>query len=123
GIMFLGFAVHTWLQKEEEVEHEGEEAVTRAHFLPSVWKAFLVIFIAEWGDLTQIATAGIAAKYHEDLFTILCSATLALWAVTAIAVMLGRKMRHFVNFDLLKKISVGVFLLVGAYFIWTWFRA
>ena len=30
-----------------------------------VTTAFIVIFIAEWGDLTQILTANLAAHYHS----------------------------------------------------------
>ncbi len=42
--------------------------------------AFLVFFVAEWGDLTQILTANLAARYHSAL-SVGLGATLALWAV------------------------------------------
>ena len=43
-------------------------------------RRFSVIFLAEWGDLTQILTANLAAHYH-DPFSVAVGAILALWAV------------------------------------------
>ena len=51
--------------------------------------AFTVIFVAEWGDLTQLLTANLAAHYHDPL-SVATGAILALWAVSAIAVTGGR---------------------------------
>lgn len=126
GILFLGFAAHTWFHHDEEEAKAEEETPSisgRTKFLKSTWKAFLVIFIAEWGDLTQLATASIAAHYHDSLFTVFWAATLALWAVTAVAVFIGHKVKHVIHASLLKKISTLVFIAVGIYFIWTWSRA
>ena len=50
---------------------------------------FAVIFAAEWGDLTQLLTANLAAHYHAPL-SVATGAILALWAVSAIAVTGGR---------------------------------
>ena len=125
GILFLLFAAHTWFHRDEE-EAEEEKSATeiseRTIFLAAAWRAFVVIFIAEWGDLTQLATASLAAHYHEFPITVFSAATLALWSVTAIAVLVGSKMKHVIHVDWLKKISVVVFTLVGFYFIYTWAR-
>ncbi len=48
-------------QEEELVEKEAA-----SHRRVAV-TAFLVIFLAEWGDLTQILTANLAAHYHDPL--------------------------------------------------------
>ena len=50
--------------------------------------AFVVIFLAEWGDLTQVLTANFAARYHSAL-SVGVGAVLALWSVSAIAVVSG----------------------------------
>lgn len=50
--------------------------------------AFGVIFLAEWGDLTQVLTANLAARYHSPL-SVAVGATLALWAVAGLAVVGG----------------------------------
>jgi len=130
--MFFVFAWHTWFHRDEEEANEAQasESVVektleekhlseRTIFLATFTKAFMVIFIAEWGDITQLATAALAAKYHHDLLTVFVAATLALWAVTALAVILGQKLKHVLHIDLLKKISVAVFILIGSYFIYT----
>ena len=50
--------------------------------------AFGVIFLAEWGDLTQVLTANLSARYHAPL-SVAVGATLALWAVSGLAVIGG----------------------------------
>jgi putative Ca2+/H+ antiporter (TMEM165/GDT1 family) len=51
--------------------------------------AFVVIFVAEWGDLTQILTANLAARNHDPL-SVGVGAVLALWSVAALAVIGSR---------------------------------
>ena len=51
-------------------------------------KAFGVIFLAEWGDLTQVLTANLAARYHAPL-SVAVGAALALWSVAGLAVIGG----------------------------------
>ena len=53
--------------------------------------AFLVIFLAEWGDLTQILTANLAAHYHDAL-SVGVGALLALWVVAGLAVVGGQSL-------------------------------
>jgi len=59
------------------------------------WRASLasfgVLFAAEWGDASQLATAGITARYGEP-FAVGLGAWLALVAVAGIAVLVGRKL-------------------------------
>lgn len=50
--------------------------------------AFGVIFVAEWGDLTQVLTANLAARYHAPL-SVGIGAALALWSVAGLAVIGG----------------------------------
>jgi hypothetical protein len=50
--------------------------------------AFLVVFIAEWGDITRIVTSNLAAHYHDAL-SVAVGAVAALWAVAAMAVTAG----------------------------------
>ena len=65
ALLFAGGAAYLLLVPEKEEEAEGEEeADTASVGLKTVGAAFLVIFIGEFGDLTQILTANLAAKYH-----------------------------------------------------------
>jgi Ca2+/H+ antiporter, TMEM165/GDT1 family len=92
--LFLGGAV--WMLKSGS-EDENEPGPDAARFgagapgLLRVWAtSFAVIFIGEWGDITQITTANFAARYHDPLI-VAAGAALALWAVSGLAVFLGPK--------------------------------
>lgn len=120
GLLFLGFAAHTWFfhDKEEAVaESKSAEAPALTQFGAAVWRSFLVIFVAEWGDITQLATASLAARYHDSLLAVFLAATLALWCVTGVAVAAGKKVGHVVHVTVLKKASTALFAAVGLYFI------
>lgn len=114
GVLFLVFAVMMWRREEcddKNVECDEEEKTVR--FYKSITSTFMTIFIAEWGDLTQLATATLVAKSHAPI-TIFTSATLALWAVTAIAVIVGNKAKHLISPKLLQRIAATAFVVVGA---------
>jgi len=53
--------------------------------------SFTVVFIGEWGDVTQITTANFVARYHDPLI-IGVAALAALWTVSALAVFGGAKL-------------------------------
>ncbi len=74
--------------------------------------AFAVIFVAEWGDLTQILTANLAAHYHSAV-SVGVGATLALWAVAAIAVVSGEGLVRRISVRRLRQLT-GIILLVLA---------
>lgn len=120
GAMFIAFALHTLLfhdKEEKAAECETAPIAPRARFWPSAAKSFGVIFLAEWGDLTQLATASLAARYHQHLFIVFSAATLALWAVTAIAVVAGKKLGHAIHVNVLKYVGAAFMAAAGIYFI------
>jgi Ca2+/H+ antiporter, TMEM165/GDT1 family len=109
GVVFVGCAVVMWLRKAEGEarEHEAKEGFWRV--LATV---FAIVFVAEWGDLTQIATAGFAAKY-DAWPTILFASSAALWAVAAIAVFAGNRAGRLLDPKRTQKIAAIVFAIVG----------
>ena len=75
--------------------------------------AFVVVFLAEWGDLTQILTANLAAHYHSPL-SVGVGATLGLWAVAGLAVIGGQSLMRIINIRTVRIITaVVLFLLAG----------
>lgn len=78
------------------------------------WKVFAtsfgVVFLGEWGDVTQIATANYAANYH-DPWSVGVGALLALWAVTSLAVTVGVKALTLIPPRVLQRVTGGVLLL------------
>ncbi len=70
GIGFLAFAVLA-LREDEEKElqeaAEKEAALERKRRLPPFAIYFLVVFAAEFGDLTQLATAALVARASNPI--------------------------------------------------------
>ena len=115
ALLFFAFAATTWLRKEEKVE--GDDSITATLSFGTVaWKSFLVIFIAEWGDITQLATASLQAKFHAP-WTLFSAAICALWIVTAIAVFAGNRLKGLVNPRTLNRVSAAAFVGAGVYFL------
>jgi len=112
GGLFLIFAFAMWFRKEEGEEEKKALKEEGASFRKTIISAFVIIFLAEWGDLTQLATVALEAKYQKPL-TILVAAILALWCVTALAVLAGNRLRRVINPALLQKIAAVAFAIVG----------
>ncbi|HEX4244146.1 MAG TPA: TMEM165/GDT1 family protein, partial [Acidimicrobiales bacterium] len=104
AVLFLAGAVlairEAGKEKEEEALVEKEVASGRR----IVTTSFIVIFLAEWGDLTQILTANLAAHYHSP-FSVAVGALLALWVVAGLAVIGGQSLLRFVNIRTLRIIT------------------
>jgi putative Ca2+/H+ antiporter (TMEM165/GDT1 family) len=111
GVLFLVSAVVMWRRETEE------EAGEKTAHEPTFWQAFAstfgVVFVAEWGDLTQLGTAALAARYGQPL-TVFLGATLALWAVAGIAVFIGNRAAKVLRPELTKRVAAVVFALLGA---------
>src|SRR6201995_5913665 len=74
-------------EDDEHVElHGGEPSFWRV-----AWMSFGIILVAEFGDLTQIATATLAARYHDPL-SVGVGAVLGLWVVAGVAIVGGRSL-------------------------------
>lgn len=117
GLLFLGGAAYLLLVKEKRQEEEGERAASfekRTTWRREVITAFSVIFIGEFGDLTQIQAANFAAKFHQPLEVfVACSA--ALISVAFLGAFAGQALQRIVP---LSKIRLGgglIFLGLGAY--------
>jgi putative Ca2+/H+ antiporter (TMEM165/GDT1 family) len=110
GVLFLVSAVLMWRKHDEEPE-AGKDG-GQLGFARAFTMSFMVVFVAEWGDLTQIATAGFAARYKQPVL-VFCAATAALWAVASVAVIAGNRAGHLLNPKLTQKIAAVLFALVG----------
>jgi len=114
GILFLLMAALIVRQnlKREEAKEAGEvEREEQRHRRPFA-TAFLLVFVAEWGDLTQLATAALQARYRDAL-TVFTAATLALWAVAAIAVVLGNRLGAWIPQRPLQFTAAGVMVIAA----------
>lgn len=85
---FLIGAVLLWRHKPEASEGEDPGRGLRDGFWPVFSTTFAVVFLAEFGDLTQFLTISLAARFHDPL-SVGIGATLALWVAAGVAVTLG----------------------------------
>jgi putative Ca2+/H+ antiporter (TMEM165/GDT1 family) len=111
--LFLAGAVYSFL-----IRNHDEEPSRRLRPAGSAWRvvggAAVVIFVAEWGDLTQILTANLAARYHNPL-SVGVASLLALWAVAAIAVVSGANLLRYLSVRTLRLVTSGVLLVLAGY--------
>jgi len=79
-----------------------------------VTTAFLVIFVAEWGDLTQILTANLAAKYHDPI-AVGTGAVLGLWAVAGLAIVGGRGLLKLVPLTVITRVAAAIMAALAVF--------
>ena len=78
-------------------------------------KIFLVVFLAEIGDKTQIATLLFASEQKVPPLLVFAAAGGALIATTAIAVLLGSQVARWVDMVPLKLIAGTGFIVIGTW--------
>jgi putative Ca2+/H+ antiporter (TMEM165/GDT1 family) len=76
-------------------EDDELDLAADASFRTVAFTSFGVVLVAEFGDLTQIATANLAAHYHDPL-SVGVGAVAALWAIGALAIVGGRSLLRVV---------------------------
>jgi putative Ca2+/H+ antiporter (TMEM165/GDT1 family) len=124
GLVFVASSIVMWVREErpERAWQKGDDR-SQTQSPPSSWRAFAtvfgVVFVAEWGDLTQFATAAFAAHEKAPLI-VFTAATLALWAVTAIAVLIGNRAAKFLDPHITKRVAAVLFAAVGGALLAGW---
>ena len=112
--LFAGGAALLLLGKEEDDPEAAEtvRAVADRRPLRVALASFGVVFLGEWGDITQITTANLTARY-QDPISVGTGALLALWSVAALALTVGRGLVQRVPTRLVRRLT-GVVLAVLA---------
>ncbi|MER5445295.1 TMEM165/GDT1 family protein [Streptomyces sp. NPDC002766] len=115
GLLFLGGAAMLLFGKGD-----GEEEIRRPED-QSFWKVagtgFMLILVAEFGDLTQIMTANLAARYDDPL-SVGLGAVLALWAVAGLGIVGGKALMRRVPLKLITKIAAVLMAALGVWGLW-----
>ncbi len=102
---------------EEEAETEAEfgaKAAAQVVGWRVVTLCFTVLFLAEWGDLSQILTASLVVRYDDPL-SVFVGAFLALATVSGLAAALGRTLLTWMRLSTIRRIGGTVCLLLAAY--------
>jgi Ca2+/H+ antiporter, TMEM165/GDT1 family len=118
GAAAAAFAVGAfllWRHKEEEnpdADEEGGQDGGRAGFWPVFGTSFAVVFLAEFGDLTQFLTVSLAARFHDPI-AVGAGATLALWTAAAIAVLAGWRLLKLIPMRWLTRGAAAIMLVLA----------
>ncbi|HEY6493794.1 MAG TPA: TMEM165/GDT1 family protein [Trebonia sp.] len=112
GAFVIG-AVLLWRQKtENQDDDEGGGDGVRSGFMPVFGTAFAVVFLAEFGDLTQFLTISLAARFHDPV-SVGIGATLALWVAAGVAVTLGWRVLKLIPMHWLTRGAAVVMLVLA----------
>jgi len=117
GMFLVGAALALREAIKERQEEELVEKEVASHRRIAA-TAFLVIFLAEWGDLTQILTANLAAHYHNPL-SVGVGAVLALWAVAGLAVVSGQSLLRLINIATIRVVTAVVLVGLAGWAAWS----
>lgn len=101
AFMLLREGFSTVRDGEEDASRSGPGPVS---FLRSAVTSFGVLFAAEWGDASQLATAGLTARYGHPV-AVGIGAFLSLIAVAAVVVFIGHKVRTRIRPKLLQRVA------------------
>lgn len=115
AVLFLIGAVLLFRSNPEEAAAEGEaeaDKIASGGDKRIALASFGVVAIAEFGDLTQLLTAGLAARYHQPL-SVGVGALLALWSVSAIAVLAGRTLLKVVPLHRVQQLAAVVLAVLA----------
>lgn len=120
ALFLIGAGLMLWqsrngAQEEEEPEVKPVGSPWRAMFV-----SFGVITVAEFGDLTQIVTANLAAKY--DWASVAVGAVLALWLVAGLAVVGGQALMRWVPLTLVIRAAAVLMLVLAGFSLYSAIR-
>ena len=113
--MFFAGAVYAYVEGQRDESRLIEKEV--ASHRRVVTTAFIVIFLAEWGDLTQILIANLAAHYHAPL-SVAVGAVAALWLVAALAVGSGQTLLRFFPLSTVRRVTAVLLFILGVISLW-----
>jgi len=121
GVLFLvgGIILLRGAGNADEEEAESEEEFTEKSARTAagwhvVTLCFTILFLAEWGDLSQILTATLAIRYDDPL-SVFVGAFLALATVSALAAVLGRTLLDRMRLSTIRRIGGTVCLVLAGY--------
>ena len=115
--LFLAGSAYLWAASFRTGHPDGADAARQGGRAPSFLRvagmSFGLVFLAEWGDITQLSTASLAARY--DPLLVFAGATLGLWAAATVAVSIGAKSLDLIPMAWVRRITAAIMLALGVY--------
>lgn len=119
GVLFLGGAAYLIFVPEKSEEDKGArlgaDPRVVAPNLRVLLTTFLIVLLAEFGDITQILIANLTARYR-DAVSVFIGAVVAFWLISAVGVLAGKTITRYVSLALVRKLSGLALLGLG---IWS----
>jgi putative Ca2+/H+ antiporter (TMEM165/GDT1 family) len=112
GLLFLTGGVMTWRAGSSADHDETAKWSASMSNARVVWTAASVILVAEFGDLTQLATAGFAARF-DDPIAVGFGSIAALSSVSGLAVLAGGWLQKKVPLNKIQRAAAVLFVLIG----------
>lgn len=109
GVGFVAMALWT-LRGDHDATEDLPPVSNRGAFLTT----FLLFFLMEMGDKTQIATAALAANF-ETVVWVVAGSTLGMFIANAPAVWIGHRYAARIPARLMQRISAAIFVLIGVW--------
>ncbi|MGW2744791.1 TMEM165/GDT1 family protein [Streptomyces sp. NPDC001450] len=119
GVLFLGGAAMLLMQKGGVDDDEKIRRPADQSFWKVAGTGFMLILVAEFGDLTQIMTANLAARYDAPI-SVGLGAVLGLWAVAGLGIVGGRALMRRVPLRLITQVAALLMLGLG---VWSLYEA
>ncbi|OTG85014.1 TMEM165/GDT1 family protein [Acinetobacter sp. ANC 4648] len=111
-ILALGFiAIAFWMLIPDQLEDETA-SINRWQKYGVFGATFILFFLAEIGDKTQIATVALAAKY-DSVILVTIGTTLGMLIANVPAVLIGDKFANRLPIATIHKVSAVIFLVFG----------
>jgi putative Ca2+/H+ antiporter (TMEM165/GDT1 family) len=121
AVLFAAGAAWLLVSSFRRQDRDGADAARQggpaASFWPVAGASFAVVFAAEWGDITQITTANLAARYGNPI-SVGIGAVLALWVLAALAITVGAKSLDVIPMVWVRRATAVIMLGLAAWSAW-----
>jgi len=111
AVLFMAGAVYLVFVPETAAESKGERLGDREVKPPSDWRVFwttfTIIFLAEFGDITQVLVANLTARYRDPV-AVFAGAAVGFWIVSGLGVLFGRTIVRVVPLGVVRRLSGAV---------------
>jgi len=117
ALLFLYFGYSTLRHACDSEDDDGPSPTAAT----AVRTAFIMIFMAELGDKTQLVTASQAAQHSDSLMgmsTVFAASTLALWSVSLLGIFAGKQLIRFIPLCWIHRSAGFMFLVFGVAALW-----
>lgn len=113
GVLFITGGILTLRKYDDSEDASLDRPTTTLSSTRVIWLAASVILVAEFADLTQLATAGLAVRFNDPL-AVAIGAILALSSVSGIGVLTGSWLPRHIPLPVIHRVAGIMFIVIGA---------